>query len=319
MKHNLRSDKTCLNCGAQVQERFCTRCGQENTEPVESFGHLASHFLQDVTHYDSKFFTSLKDLVLKPGFLTSEYNAGRRMSYLNPIRMYVFISAIFFLVVFSTQKEEKPEVKKANPQELIADTNRQQSLTIDAADATVEIRIAGRKYARISQYDSVQRRLPDSSKDDAFNRYASRKIIRLQNEHPLDGEIIVSQNIEHDIPRIMFVLLPLFALYVSWFYRRRNHYYSQFAIFSLHFHSFIFILFLLDMLVLWPMHGIYSWAIVSGLSALGVFVYLVAALRRAYTEFWGWSVLKALGIVLLYEITILLALGIAAVLTFVTA
>src|SRR5476651_1345786 len=100
MKHsNLRHDKTCLNCGTEVQERFCTHCGQENTEPKESFGHLLRHFFADVTHYDSQFFTTLKYLIFRPGFLTVQYNAGKRLSYLNPIRMYIFISAVFFLVL----------------------------------------------------------------------------------------------------------------------------------------------------------------------------------------------------------------------------
>src|ERR1700730_15650741 len=99
-RHHLREDKTCLNCGFTVEERFCSRCGQENIEPKESFGHLVGHFFADITHFDSKFFMTVKDLVWKPGFLTKEYAEGRRMRYLNPIRMYVFISAIFFLVIY---------------------------------------------------------------------------------------------------------------------------------------------------------------------------------------------------------------------------
>jgi len=104
--YHLRRDKTCLNCGAIVQERYCSHCGQENTQLKESFSHLVGHFLADITHYDSKLITTIKDLIFKPGFLTKEYNAGKRMRYLNPIRMYVFISAIFFLVMFSRKEED---------------------------------------------------------------------------------------------------------------------------------------------------------------------------------------------------------------------
>lgn len=104
--HHLRHDKSCLNCGATVEERFCSRCGQENLEPKESVGHLIRHFFEDLTHFDGKFFVTVKDLIIRPGFLTREYVAGRRMSYLNPIRMYIFISAVFFVVLFAG-KEEK--------------------------------------------------------------------------------------------------------------------------------------------------------------------------------------------------------------------
>src|SRR5450631_3113208 len=98
MNPHLRSEKNCLNCGAYVEERYCTRCGQENVEIKESFGHLISHFLSDLMHYDSKLLTTLKDLLFKPGFLTKEYLAGRRTRYLHPIRMYVFVSLLYFLV-----------------------------------------------------------------------------------------------------------------------------------------------------------------------------------------------------------------------------
>lgn len=95
-----RKDKDCLNCGAQVQGRYCHICGQENTEPHESFWALIQHFIFDLFHFDGKFFESLKYLLFKPGFLTKEYMRGRRLAYLNPIRMYIFTSAIFFLIIF---------------------------------------------------------------------------------------------------------------------------------------------------------------------------------------------------------------------------
>lgn len=59
-----------------------------------------SHFFQDITHFDGKFFSTLRYLIFKPGFLSREYMMGRRNSYLNPIRMYVFTSAFFFLFFF---------------------------------------------------------------------------------------------------------------------------------------------------------------------------------------------------------------------------
>ncbi|MEO8860602.1 MAG: hypothetical protein ABI358_04220, partial [Ginsengibacter sp.] len=64
-----RTQRNCLNCGTQLQGRYCHTCGQENVSPKESVWHLISHFFNDVTHFDGKFFTSIKDLILKPGFL----------------------------------------------------------------------------------------------------------------------------------------------------------------------------------------------------------------------------------------------------------
>lgn len=39
----------------------------------------------------------------QPGFLAEEYRIGRRNSYLNPVRLYVFSSFFFFLVIFTTE------------------------------------------------------------------------------------------------------------------------------------------------------------------------------------------------------------------------
>lgn len=102
-----RKEKNCLNCGAEVQGRYCQVCGQENLEPRETVWHFITHFFYDITHFDGKFFSTVRYLLLKPGFLSKQYIAGKRMSYLHPIRMYVFTSAFFFIIFFSLFKAEK--------------------------------------------------------------------------------------------------------------------------------------------------------------------------------------------------------------------
>jgi hypothetical protein len=97
-----RKEKNCLNCNAEVLDRYCHICGQENVEIEENFWSLATHLIYDIIHFDSKFFDTLKFLLLKPGFLSKEYLRGRRASYLHPIRMYVFTSAIFFIIFFTS-------------------------------------------------------------------------------------------------------------------------------------------------------------------------------------------------------------------------
>lgn len=118
-----RKEKVCLNCHTALIGRYCHVCGQENLEPKETVWHLVQHFFNDITHFDGKFFSTVKYLLKRPGFLSKEYMNGRRASYLNPIRMYVFTSAIFFVIFFSMQKpgdivKESPdtEVKKTLPQ-----------------------------------------------------------------------------------------------------------------------------------------------------------------------------------------------------------
>uniref|UniRef100_A0ABZ2YMC8 DUF3667 domain-containing protein n=1 Tax=Chitinophaga pollutisoli TaxID=3133966 RepID=A0ABZ2YMC8_9BACT len=105
---HLRQEKTCLNCGHPLPDGFCGHGGQENVETGESFGHLVNHFFQDITCYDSKFLTTLKFLFFYPGLLTREYIAGKRMSYVNPVRLYVFTSFVFFLMMGISAPQHDP-------------------------------------------------------------------------------------------------------------------------------------------------------------------------------------------------------------------
>ena len=121
-----RKEKNCLNCNAEVQGRYCHICGQENNQPKESFGHLLNHFFQDITHFDGKFFSTIKLLITKPGFLTLQYTLGRRNNFLNPIRLYIFTNALFFLIFFSfIQKDEAENYDKpATSQEVAEKLNK---------------------------------------------------------------------------------------------------------------------------------------------------------------------------------------------------
>jgi hypothetical protein len=112
MSHSqIRKEPICLNCGQQVSNRFCGNCGQENIEPRENFRSLLTHFINDFTHFDGKFFSTIRVLLFEPGKLSVAYINGKRASYLHPIRMYLFISFAFFLFIYLTghiSTEEKP-------------------------------------------------------------------------------------------------------------------------------------------------------------------------------------------------------------------
>jgi Protein of unknown function (DUF3667) len=136
-----RTAKNCLNCNAIVDGKYCQVCGQENIEPKESFWHLVSHFFNDITHFDGKFFTTTKLLLLKPGLLPKEYLLGKRASYLHPIRMYVFTSFVFFLLFFTfsgdglnigiNSPEDEKRIANQKKMDLI------DSIQLDVKDTTI--------------------------------------------------------------------------------------------------------------------------------------------------------------------------------------
>ncbi|ANF51068.1 hypothetical protein A0O34_11330 [Chryseobacterium glaciei] len=99
MSHGkIREDKTCLNCNHQVEDRFCPHCGQENAETRQPFYYLFTHFIEDFTHYDGQFWGTLKNLLIKPGKLTSTYLEGKRQKFVPPVKLYIFVSFITFFM-----------------------------------------------------------------------------------------------------------------------------------------------------------------------------------------------------------------------------
>ena len=91
---------TCPNCDTALrsEDRFCPHCGQAAIGDGSLKGFL-EQFLGDYFTFDSKIIRSLVPLLFSPGKLTQEYLVGRRARYIPPLRMFIFLSVIFFLVI----------------------------------------------------------------------------------------------------------------------------------------------------------------------------------------------------------------------------
>ena len=103
MAHLATTPAACANCHyAFVPDEpaeFCPRCGQQNHDVNIGFGHVAEEFLEGIFHFDGKVFRTAGLLLFKPGELTRRFLAGHRVPYVPPIRLYVFISFVFFFVL----------------------------------------------------------------------------------------------------------------------------------------------------------------------------------------------------------------------------
>lgn len=92
----------CPNCGSPTENpegKYCSTCGQKHIDKHElAVRHFFGHLVHEITHLDSnKIGRTFKTLIVKPGELTREYLAGRKGSYINPIRVYLTVSALYFL------------------------------------------------------------------------------------------------------------------------------------------------------------------------------------------------------------------------------
>src|SRR5262249_30424809 len=117
----------CENCGAELLGHWCAKCGQPAIEYRRSFRHVLADLLNEFLNWDSKFFTSIALLIVKPWRLTNEFLAGKRVSYVNPLRLYLLASISFFLAVNYGWKQMRfdltkfPDEKRAEVAAAIAD------------------------------------------------------------------------------------------------------------------------------------------------------------------------------------------------------
>jgi hypothetical protein len=89
----------CENCGAELQGHWCAHCGQPAIDYRRSFRHVIADLLDEFLNWDSKFFATIALLLVKPWKLTNEFLAGRRVRYVNPLRLYLLASILFFFAV----------------------------------------------------------------------------------------------------------------------------------------------------------------------------------------------------------------------------
>jgi len=284
-----RKEKNCLNCGHQVEEHFCTHCGQENLELKEDALHMITHAVADYFHFESKFFGTMGPLLFKPGFLSQQFVAGKRVTFIHPIRLYIFISIVFFLVILSSSHQPEIEIKsgaatgttaahaedslttakkkeirkslKSLPMserakdslvnEIMRDTTLAKELTDSTANGTFYTKSdwLNAKDSTIAAYEKRQLSLPKAERDNFIQNYLNKKSIRMKN-FP-DAEERIQKQILSNVPKLMFVLLPLFALILKLVYWKTKKFYYEHLIYSFHVHSALFLSVLLTILLQW--------------------------------------------------------------------
>jgi hypothetical protein len=88
----------CENCGTALAGEFCSQCGQHAIDYRRSLFRVLLDALDSFLNWDTKFLHSVNVLLLRPWRLTNDFNAGRRVRYVHPLRLYLIASIIFFLL-----------------------------------------------------------------------------------------------------------------------------------------------------------------------------------------------------------------------------
>jgi hypothetical protein len=325
-----------------VEGRFCQNCGQENIVTQQNIWSLTKHFIFDIFHFDGKFFDTLRFLLFKPGFVAKEYVSGKRLSYLDPIRMYLFTSAVFFLIFFSFNNlkintsddfvdklsvNERMKVAfdlnaqikdsqrvKVNQKAMIYLLDSTQSIYLQKVDSLNDSSILYKGQPRqiIPKLDSLKM-YPDSvTKETSWleKQWLNKKRNKVDTEYGGDMKsamISLFQSFIHRLPYLLFISLPFFALILKLLYnRRKEFYYSDHSVFTLYHYIFSFIL----ILVLFGFSALkerLNWSIFNWIIFI-LFLSWFFHLYKGMLKFYGQSRFKTIGKFILLNILGLLIL-----------
>lgn len=296
----------CPNCGTEVADRYCPHCGQESQKRVVSLRIMVEDAIGEYLTFDARLPQTLQPLLFEPGYLTREYISGRRERYTRPSRLYLAISVIFFFVLSFTSDGSisnfGDDVNTA-----AADTTAAQSDSLYARTGRMLRQTMPPPYRVDVEDDGIEIEADSSGAQLWLQRDPQQGIEETQQTQFLGAFV-------DNFPKLMFLMLPVFALLLKMLYIRRQRYYIGHLIFALHYHAFAFIILLVVTLstALLPdaLHGFIN----AGLT-LWLLVYLFVAMRTVYAQSWWQTLIKYFVLLICYITVLSIGVAINAVFT----
>jgi hypothetical protein len=299
----------CPNCHtvfADENSNYCAYCGQENHTHKLPVKHFVMELVESFTHFDTKILTTFKDLILKPGLVIQNFNDNKRTRYVPPIRIYAFMSFAFFLFfnfMVGGEIESISEKVKTMPNNAPASSVNAFG-TNTKTDTLTSRELTERPFLTNELIDSTLR-----SKNIQTNWLNTRVIHFMIKVNK--GELILANLWQKFIKYItysIFILMPIFALLLMLFYRKRNYYYSEFLVFSIYFHTLLFgaFGFLMLLFVFLPLD--YKLKYILVILFFGMSIYLGLALKRVFGDSTTKTVVKTVLLSTVYAVLLFISI-----------
>jgi hypothetical protein len=263
----------CLNCSAPLHGAFCGACGQRAVPPDPTVRELAGDAWNELTGYDGRFMATLRG-VMRPGFLTREYLNGRRRNYLPPVRVYLVVSVLYFVIAASA-----PDI----------DSDRQAANV--AGPGNMRIGITRTNSGGLLSDADRQELLKEHDTAPWYLRPMMRSV--------LEDPGAFRTRLFTIMPRVFFALVPVFAAIVVLFYRR--HHFPTALVFALHVHVFAFVVFAFSEAAKYTYSEVFA-AVVSVTALVLVVIYVLRAFRAVFGGSWPITLAKAVSIGFLYAV-----------------
>ena len=168
------------------------------------------------------------------------------------------------------------------------------------------------EYKSIQAYDSAQQLKPEKDRDGWMKRRLMSRVIVLNQKYKDDGSRFVKDfgtAFKDNFSKVLFYLLPIFALLLKLLYVRRDFFYSEHLVFSIYYYNFFYLTGCVQMLV----------TLIPGMDWLGnviglwIFFYLMFAMKRMYQQSWRKTIFKFFLFSFMFFWFALIGLGISAI------
>ena len=280
-KTNKSTETTsCANCDTSFIGNYCPHCGQQLREFQKPFKFLIIDLAGNMFSFDTRLWRSLKSLLTKPGSYTSEYLDGHRMRFVPPMRLYIFISFVF-LVMLSTFVNSQIKISEETRNSINTSIDKQ--LTEDQKkDSLLTIPITGDKE-NLSSRDLAQ---------------IAKKVIDEPDRYMSSFLNFFSWS--------LFLLMPFYAFILWLFFRKSKPYYFSHLLFAINQHAVVFLwsIVIISVKLLLPNRDLYPENYLLWL--IPIYLYIVE--KRLYNKSWFGTFFRMIGTLYLYFMLLLIAI-----------
>ncbi len=337
--------RTCPNCRTPLIGPYCALCGQERDTHRRSVWNLISDLVEDVISFDSRILRTAIALLVEPGEIAIAFRDGRTHHFVPAMRLYFFVSLLFFLMLSVTGLAIIQLELVATPMKIFHDAKGNSYFINPAydpndADAKFMPKLIPVKKSDVDGHGihyglstkayffapigAHHVPLPPSAishlRDDTLGvsirtrpldpANAKEKARAKKAEGWIDAHVFgglerlaanpaaLNEPLTTWIPRVLFLLLPLYALLLAVFYWRqhKDYYFVDHLIFSLTIHTFTFVVLIVAAGLAQILPGeTVAWLVFAALA-----IYIFIAMKRFYRQGWVITTLKYLTVSFIY-------------------
>ncbi len=318
--------RACPNCGTSLIAPYCALCGQERDTHRRSVWNLIRDLVEDVISFDSRILRTAIALLVEPGEIAIAFREGRTRHFVPAMRLYFFVSLLFFLMLSltglaiiqlevvatpaKTFTDSKGQVYMFNPAYDPDDSdlkNMPKLLPLKEKPGEKHYSISTKIFffAPIGAYhtslppealkkfqdeelgDNIQVKTLDAK--DPREQAKAKQVKGWIQTHLYGGFSRLAANpaalnepMTNWIPRVLFLLLPLYALLLAAFYwrQRKDYYLVDHLIFSLTIHAFTFVV----LIVAAGLAQLLPGETVALFVFVAIAIYIFIAMKRFYRQ-----------------------------------